>query len=149
MGDNNPCNNDTTARQSTTKQEGLLSYCEKYPAATRFVDKYNTGIKAATGIAFLTHYFRLKSSWAASDAAAEQHLQLVKKLSPIRRAGIVGLGWAFIWMGILTATTLAQESVHRHKDPIVRSQKQRTPWDLPQADKESCELTQIRDSGRL
>jgi hypothetical protein len=123
-------NNDTTNCQNTTKTEGLLKYCDKYPATTRLVDKYSTGIKAITGVAFLAHYFSIqKVSDAHPEAAETTHTQH-KRPSGIRRAGIAGLGWSFVWIGILTTTTLAQEWVHRHQDPIHHARKERTPWKL-------------------
>lgn len=126
----NSRNNDTTNCQNANKTEGFLKYCDQYPAITRFVDKYSPGIKVITGATSLVHYFSIQRASAAHSEAADSTHTQHKRPSVIRRAGIAGLGWSFVWIGVLTTTTLAQEWVHRHQDPIHHAWKERTPWKL-------------------
>ena len=110
----------------TTKVTGPLAYCEKYPSATSFINSYGSAIKAITGVAFIGHFFKIKKAVAAAEESAL--IANVKKPSLLRRAGIAGLGWSLVWMGMLTATTVADEHAHRQKDPVHAIRLQRTPW---------------------
>lgn len=106
---------------------GLLKHCEDYPRATAFIDNNSTAIKAITGVGFFAHFFRIQEAIDAPEQSAVA-VDGRKKPSLIRRAGVAGLAWSVVWMGVLTATTLAEEFAHRRVDPVAISRLHKKPW---------------------
>ncbi len=125
-----------TDAATTTATIGLFKITEKYPAATKFVDTYSTAIKAVTGVGFVAHYLRIRKAIDAQSETTTTSHSAQKKLSPVRRAGLAGLGWSLVWVGILSATTLAEEAIHRRIDPVAISRKHKESWDVALVDKE-------------
>lgn len=106
------------------KATGLLKYCEDYPRTAAFIDRNSTAIKAITGVGFFAHFFRIQKAIDAPGEAAKG----LKTTTLIRRAGVAGLAWSAVWMGVLTATTLAEECAHRRVDPVAISRMHKAPW---------------------
>ena len=118
---------------------GLLKYADAHPTACNVLEKYGNYIKGFAGVGFIAHFLRIRSAIDAQEAAAaNKSVSSAKKFSPIRRAGVAGVVWSAFWLGILSATTLAEESVHRRIDPVAIQRKQRKePWNAEfGADKE-------------
>lgn len=109
---------------------GLLTYADAHPAACNVLEKYGNYIRGFAGVGFIAHFLRIRSAIDAQEAAvANNSVSSAKKFSPIRRAGVAGFAWSAVWLGILSATTLAEESVHRRIDPVAIQRKQRRePW---------------------
>lgn len=123
-----------------TRAVGLLKYADAHPSACNVLEKYGNYIKGFAGIGFIAHFLRIRSAIDAQEAAtANNSVSSAKKFSPIRRAGVAGFAWSAVWLGILSATTLADESIHRRIDPVAIQRKQRKePWNAEfGADKES------------
>ena len=109
---------------------GLLKYADAHPTACNVLEKYGNYIKGFAGVGFIAHFLRIRSAIDAQEAAAANNsAPSAKKFSPIRRAGVAGVVWSAVWLGILRATTLAEESAHRRIDPVAIQRKQRKePW---------------------
>lgn len=105
---------------------GLLKYADAHPTACNVLEKYGNYIRGFAGVGFIAHFLRIRSAIDAQEVAvANKSVSSAKKFSPIRRAGVAGFAWSAVWLGILSATTLAEESVHRHIDPVAIQRKQR------------------------
>lgn len=121
----------TSGQQTSPKVTGILKSFERHPVATTFISKYDTAIKVITGVGFFAHFLRIRSAIDAQEAAAANNsVYSAKKLSPIRRAGVAGAAWSLVWLGVLSATTLAEESVHRRIDPISQQRRSKVPWNV-------------------
>lgn len=118
-----------SGQQTPTKVAGILRHFEKHPSATSFINKYDTAIKAVTGVGFVAHFLRIRSSIDAQEAAvASNSVSSAKKFRPIRRAGVAGAAWSLVWFGVLGVTTLAEESIHRRIDPVALQRRSKVPW---------------------
>jgi uncharacterized integral membrane protein len=53
------------------------------------------------------------------------------KAAPIPRALRAGLGWAAVFVGLLTQITLAKKSVRDYSDPIIAQSLQKKVWKRP------------------
>lgn len=125
--------------QTTPKVGVFLKSFERHPRASAFFSNYGNLIKGLTGIAFVTHFLKIRSAIDAQEAAtASNTLAASKKFFSIRHAGVAGLAWSVVWFGVLGATTLADETVHRRIDPVAIQRQQKVPWnvELTAADKE-------------
>lgn len=121
----------TSGSQTTTKVTGLLESFNRHPSTTSFINKYDTAIKAITGVGFVSHFLRIRSGLDAHEAAvASNSVSSAKNFRPIRRAGVAGLGWSLVWFGVLGVTTLAEESVHRKIDPVALQRRSKVPWNV-------------------
>lgn len=62
--------------------------------------------------------------------AVETYSNFVKA-APIPRALRAGLGWAAVFVGLLTQITLAKKSVRDYSDPIIAQSLQKKVWKRP------------------
>jgi hypothetical protein len=122
--DHDTTHDPTTSTSAPLRPQGWLRYTDRYPLTTEFLDQYSTAIKAATGVGSLVHYLRLRRAIDVGHTAGKP----VPFLNVARRAGVAGLGWAAVWLGVLTATTIASEARVRHKDPIDQEQRHPKAW---------------------
>ena len=72
------------------------------------------------------HYQYIKrtapaAEWAPNTARAASFPR------PLR----AGLGWAVVFIGLLTKVTLAQKAVGDYKDPVVKHSLERKQWKIP------------------
>jgi hypothetical protein len=65
-----------------------------------------------------------------TNPAVETYSNSVKA-APIPRALRAGLGWAAVFVGLLTQITLAKKTVRDHSDPIIAQSLQKKVWKHP------------------
>jgi hypothetical protein len=62
--------------------------------------------------------------------AVESYSNSVKS-APIPRALRAGLGWAAVFVGLLTQITLAKKTVRDYSDPVIAQALQKKAWKRP------------------
>jgi hypothetical protein len=91
-----------------------------------FFARYQNPILMGTFAGQVTHYQYIRHSSPAFETVSSS----VKGLA-IPRTLRAGLGWAVVFIGLLTKITLAKKTVRDYSDPVVALASQRKEWRRP------------------
>ncbi|KAH7369859.1 hypothetical protein BKA65DRAFT_544582 [Rhexocercosporidium sp. MPI-PUGE-AT-0058] len=94
------------------------------PTATdRFFAKYQSPILMTTFATQVLHYQYIRRTTPAFESPAASF-----RISSIPRPLRAGLGWAAVFVGLLTQITLAKKTIRDYSDPVIAIATQRKPW---------------------
>jgi hypothetical protein len=92
----------------------------------RFFARYQNPILMVTFATQIGHYQYIRRTSPAFEAVSS-----TVKAPAIPRALRAGLGWAVVFIGLLTKSTLAKKTVGDYSDPVIALASQRKQWRRP------------------
>jgi len=91
-----------------------------------FFARYQNPILMGTFAAQVGHHQYIRHTSPAFEAAS-----ISIKNPSIPRTLRAGLGWAVVFLGLLTKITLAKKTIRDYSDPVVALASQRKEWRRP------------------
>ena len=94
------------------------------PTATdRFFANYQSPILMTTFATQVLHHQYIRRTTPAYESPAASF-----RITSIPRPLRAGLGWAAVFVGLLTQITLAKKTIRDYSDPVIAISTQRKPW---------------------
>lgn len=89
-----------------------------------FFARYQNPILGATFATQVLHYQYIRRTQPAIDSGISTAVRSSYFPRPLR----AGLGWAVVFVGLLTQITLAKKSIRDYSDPIIAAKIDRKEW---------------------
>jgi hypothetical protein len=89
-----------------------------------FFARYQNPILGATFATQVLHYQYIRRTQPAIDSGVSTAVRSSSFPRPLR----AGLGWAVVFIGLLTKITLAKKSIRDYSDPIIAAKAEKKQW---------------------
>ncbi|KUJ10663.1 uncharacterized protein LY89DRAFT_739663 [Mollisia scopiformis] len=89
-----------------------------------FFARYQNPILGTTFATQVLHYQYIRRTQPAIDSGVATAVRSTSFPRPLR----AGLGWAVVFIGLLTKITLAKKSIRDFSDPILAAKTERKQW---------------------
>ncbi|KAE8449990.1 hypothetical protein EG329_007129 [Mollisiaceae sp. DMI_Dod_QoI] len=89
-----------------------------------FFARYQNPILGAAFASQVLHYQFIRRSQPAIDSGITPSVRSTSFPRPLR----AGLGWAVVFIGLLTKITLAKKTIRDFSDPIITAKSEQKQW---------------------
>lgn len=91
-----------------------------------FFARYQNPILGGAFATQVLHYQFIRRTQPAIDSGVSAAVKTSRFPRPLK----AGLGWAVVFVGLLTKITLAKKSIRDYSDPIIAAKAESRPWGL-------------------